>query len=376
MRIIEELMNRRWILKSQDPQLYYEIKDNAKELKKKLQEKFGYALIINPYLVKLEKIPGKAEGWMGITEFETLMEYQMFCYLLMLLEDKEAGERFILSNICEFIQVQFPKGELEWTSLRARRQLVRVLQYALKMGMIISREGDEDYFLKDETSDILYENTGVSRYFIRNIPKDIMDFHEPEDFLQSEWFDMEEDRGIVRRQRIYRRLMLSCGVYHTAGEDKDDDFGYIRNNRRNIENDFQSLFPCQLHVHSSSAFLVLEEDCSMGKVFPKTHAYYDLLLIVHDDLRKRVKTSRLSLDQHEGITLRLEEYLAIVQRLIKKNNALLPKKYQIENRRVEDSAMDVCNLAQTLGFAQVQQENVYIYPVAGKITGTYAEVTE
>ena len=109
----------------------------------------------------------------------------------------------------------------------------------------------------------------------------------------------------------------------------------------------------------------------MGKVFPKTHAYYDLLLIVHDDLRKRVKTFRLSLDQHEGITLRLEEYLAIVQRLIKKNNALLPKKYQVENRRVEDSAMDVCNLAQTLGFAQVQQENIYIYPVAGKITGTY-----
>ena len=34
MRIIEELMNRRWILKSQDPQLYYEIKDNAKDLPK------------------------------------------------------------------------------------------------------------------------------------------------------------------------------------------------------------------------------------------------------------------------------------------------------------------------------------------------------
>ena len=103
-------MNRRWILKSQDPQLYYEIKDNAKELKKKLQEKFGYALIINPYLVKLEKIPGKAEGWMGITEFETLMEYQMFCYLLMLLEDKEAGERFILSNISvNLFRCSFPK---------------------------------------------------------------------------------------------------------------------------------------------------------------------------------------------------------------------------------------------------------------------------
>ena len=64
MKIIEELMNHRWILKSQDPQLYYEIKDNAKELKKKLQEKFGYALIINPYLVKLEKSQAKRKaGW-------------------------------------------------------------------------------------------------------------------------------------------------------------------------------------------------------------------------------------------------------------------------------------------------------------------------
>ena len=35
MRIIEELMNRRWILKSQDPQLYYEIKDNAKGIEKR-----------------------------------------------------------------------------------------------------------------------------------------------------------------------------------------------------------------------------------------------------------------------------------------------------------------------------------------------------
>ncbi len=137
---------------------------------------------------------------------------------------------------------------------------------------------------------------------------------------------------------------------------------------------FRVCFPVSCMCIPPAPFWFWKKTALWVKVFPKTHAYYDLLLIVHDDLRKRVKTSRLSLDQHEGITLRLEEYLAIVQRLIKKNNALLPKKYQIENRRVEDSAMDVCNLAQTLGFAQVQQENVYIYPVAGKITGTYAEV--
>ena len=93
MNCIEQLLQQRWILKKQNPQLYYEIKDNQKELRKKLQDRFGYVLIINPLLAKLEKIPGKAEAWMGIQEFETIQEYQMFCYLLMYLEDKEIEEQ-------------------------------------------------------------------------------------------------------------------------------------------------------------------------------------------------------------------------------------------------------------------------------------------
>ena len=90
MRIIEELMNRRWILKSQDPQLYYEIKDNAKELKKKLQEKFGYALIINPYLVKLEKIPGKADGW-GLPNLKRLWNIRCSVICLCFWKTRKQG---------------------------------------------------------------------------------------------------------------------------------------------------------------------------------------------------------------------------------------------------------------------------------------------
>ena len=64
MNAQEQLLVRRWILRSQDPQLYYEIKDHQKELRRRFQDKFGYALIINPLLAKLEKIPGQAQaGW-------------------------------------------------------------------------------------------------------------------------------------------------------------------------------------------------------------------------------------------------------------------------------------------------------------------------
>lgn len=373
MNMIEELMSKKWILKSKDPTLYYEIKDNTKELTKKMQDRFGYTLIVNPYMVKLEKIPGKAEAWMGIQEFQDIKEYQMFCFLLMFLEDKEIEEKFVLSNLTEYIQVQF-KEEIQWTSFRSRKQVVRVLQYALKQQLLIQMDGNDDSFLKDETSEVLYENTGLSRYFIRNFSRDIMEYKEPKDFLKSEWIDMDEDRGIVRRQRIYRRFLLSCGVYKAKGSDKDDDFGYIRNYRKAIENDFQSMFACQLHVYHSSAYLILEEDCNMGKNFPQNNALHDVLLIVQAHIRRRVKASAIKFDENETIEMKQQEYIALVARTVRNINAQLPKKYQAENKKPEELSQEIVNLAQSLGFIELEQEKIFIYPICGKIVGEYAEV--
>ena len=373
MNSFETLMSRRWILKSEDAPLYYDIKDHAKEIQKKMQDKFGFTLIINPYLVKLEKIPGKAEGWMGIQEFTSVREYQMFCFLLMFLEDKELEEQFVLSTLTEFIQVQFPDGEIQWTQRRTRHQLVRVLQYAVKCSLMIPYDGEEDYFLKDETSEVLYENTGISKYYMRNFTRDVMAYQKPEDFEQSEWIDMEEDRGIVRRQRIYRRLMLSCGIYKDITKTHDEDLNYIRNYRRNIEADFQSLCSCRLDVHTSSAYVILEEDSNMGTVFPKNHALHDLMLMIHEDIRKRVKQSRLSIDQQELAWLTVEEFDQNAKRLIRKYNQFLPKKYQ-------EISVDALTLAQQLrameisyGFAQQQEEQLCLFPIVGKINGTYRE---
>ena len=56
----------------------------------------------------------------------------MFCYLLMFLEDKEIEEQFILSTLTEYVALCFPKGEVSWNSYQCRRQLIHVLQYAVK----------------------------------------------------------------------------------------------------------------------------------------------------------------------------------------------------------------------------------------------------
>ena len=71
MKVLEVLLNNRWILKSRDRELYYQVKEAlaSGEEKKFLREKLGYQVLINPYMIKVEKLPAAAENWMGISEF-------------------------------------------------------------------------------------------------------------------------------------------------------------------------------------------------------------------------------------------------------------------------------------------------------------------
>lgn len=80
MRALEILLERRWILKSREKELYYQIKDELGTVKKFLMEKLGYQVIVNPYLVKVEKMPATPENWMGIQEFTRKIEYVFFLY--------------------------------------------------------------------------------------------------------------------------------------------------------------------------------------------------------------------------------------------------------------------------------------------------------
>lgn len=368
MTPLEELLQRRWILKSDNSELYYKVKDALKDVRKVMQEKLGYIIVVNPYLIKLEKIPGKAEAWMGIQAFKSVREYQMLCFLLMFLDDKERQSQFMLSSITEYIQAQLSSEELQWTNIVARRQLVRVLKYAIDIGLMLHYGDDEDRFAQDENTQVLYENTGVSRYFMRNFMKEIMDYGSPQEFEESEWLSVDEDRGMVRRQRIYRRLLLSPGVYRS---DDDDDFSYIRNYRNQIQNDFQSFFPCDLHIHKSSAYINLMEDCSMGLVFPARNAMSDMILLVHQALQQGIKKNQKSIDKHEQVHMEQVEFQRICEKTLRKHLEKLPKKYQDEG--IEQVVEMVIEKMKSYGFLEVDEENqmLTIYPVIGKLVGNY-----
>ena len=227
MKELEILMARRWVLKAEDRQLYYRVCEALPVIRSFATEKLGCQVIENASLIKLEKIPVLAEPAMGIREFSTKEEYAFLCLLLMFLEDRDIGEPFILSQFTEYVVANLPGGGVDWTHYRSRQQLVRVLRFATAQGMLRVRDGNEDNFVQSEVGEVLYENTGVSRYFMRHFPRDIMNYSRPEDFAQSDWVAMDEERGIARRHRVYRRLLFSMGILQSEGMTEDVD--YLKN---------------------------------------------------------------------------------------------------------------------------------------------------
>ena len=75
MKALEILFNRRWVLKSEDKDLYYQIRDAVGEVRKYTTEKLGCQIIDNSMLVKMEKIPVIPETFMGIQSFTSKEEY-------------------------------------------------------------------------------------------------------------------------------------------------------------------------------------------------------------------------------------------------------------------------------------------------------------
>ena len=55
MKELETLLNRRWILKSEDRELYYKIRDSIGEIRKFATEKMGCQVIENALLVRCRR---------------------------------------------------------------------------------------------------------------------------------------------------------------------------------------------------------------------------------------------------------------------------------------------------------------------------------
>lgn len=268
------LMEKFWVLRHDEPQMYQLIREREKVLKRYVAEKFGYDLIVHQHFIKLEKLPVEAKSWMGMHEFSEPRDYALFCCALAFTESRSVDEQFLLSEICEDIKDMYP-GELpvDWTNYDHRRSLVRVIKQLEKLSILHVVEGEIDHFSMDEQQEVLYEVTIYARYFMRSYPKDLFAYNTIDDILASEWERHAEDE---RRKRVYRKLFTSPAVYRESEE--DPDFAYIRSFRNRLRDDIEAHTMFRFEIFKNAAMLVSEEKKQELTLFPDQKAIMDVAL--------------------------------------------------------------------------------------------------
>ena len=367
MKPLEVLLSKRWILKNRDKELYYQLKDEIGKSRDFLTEKLGYQAIVTPNLIKLEKIPAYAQNWMGIQKFSDHLEYIFLCMILMFLEERDLGEQFVLSMLTEYIQGNIKEEQIDWTIYSYRRHLVKVMKYCVKVGILEIDDGSEDNFMKSDEGEVLYQNTGASRYFMKNFSRDISDYQKQEDFLKEEWIGMNEDRGIIRRQRVYRSLLMSPGIY--LNDDTEEDFAYVRHYRGMIQEELNRFFDCELQVHKTSAFLVMGEDSNLGKSFPEENTLSDIVLLWCGLFRQKINDGDIEVPVGEDIVISTQQFVAISEECKRRYGNGWIKTYR------EMTMGEFCNKLKEYMIIMEMIKEIYdqimVYPIVGKVEGCY-----
>lgn len=303
----ETLLEQLWVIREKEPEIYQMIRERENELRNYFFDKLGYRLFVHRHFAKLEKIPAEPEPWMGIQSFQHPRDYTLLSLLLAFLEGKTVDEQFLLSELIEEMKGLNPiQGELDWNHYEHRKSLVRVLQFAQEHGILETIDGDIEAFHFIENNEVLFEVPIISRYFMRSYPKDLFQFNSIEELLEAEWIGEDENAGLKRRHRIYRKLLLSPVTYSIGPN--DPDFLYLRNYRNRIREDIEKHTSFQFELYKNAAMLTLPEKKAAFTLFPDNRAIVDITLQFAHIVRNLKEEEDIPLQYDGNILLTLTDF--------------------------------------------------------------------
>ena len=368
MNEVRTLMEEFWICKDTDKETYFRIKRDIPRFKKFIQEQLGWKLISNEKLLKLEKVPAHAECFMGITEFQDVRDYCILCILLMFLEDKEEQEQFLLSELIDFIELQLKTVmDVDWSSFSQRKSLVRALQYTERKGMLKVYEGNSENLSQGIGQEVLYENTGLSRYFAVSFSRDISKYQSYLDFEKEDGDEFEMNRGHFRVNRVYRQLAVCPAMYWVNNEDADSL--YLKNQRQWVARYLEENLGGRLDVHKNAAFWMVEEDDSYGMVHPRDAMLPELVALVCAYIQQAVADGEVTRMDDEVIEMKERDFQNLILACRKQWKDAWSKEY-----REMDSDKLLQNVKEYMKSWMMLAEKgkkILILPASGKVTGFY-----
>lgn len=362
------LLENFWICKDCDKETYYKVKRDIPNFQKFIREQLGWKLIHTENLLKLEKKPAHAQSFMGIEDFTDIRDYCILCVVLMYLEDKEEQEQFLLSELIDYVETQLKTYlEIDWTSFTQRKSLVRVLQYMEKLQMLRVYEGSSEAFGREEGHEVLYENTGYSKYFATSFTTDISSYESWKDFEKTDFEELNEDRGTLRINRVYRQLAV-CPAYYWE-ENEDTDALYLKNQRQWVSKYLNDNLGGNLDIYKNAAFLTLEMDDCYGMVHPRDAMLPEAVLLLCTKIQNELYDGKLQKKENECIYLSRNKFDEIVFDCRNQWNDAWSKEFrEMDEEKLLDTILEYMEHWMMLTY---DKDEITILPAVGRMKGTY-----
>lgn len=282
------LLNRPWVSKEQDSQLYYWIKDNFTSLRDWFSNYTGYILILNGKLAKLEKVPEVAYPWMGFQEFREPLDYSLFTYCLRFLEAKTEQEQFLLTDLIKEVRDSMMESgmEVDWKNYYHRLSMARALKKLKSLQVIIAVDGTEaDWASTDDKHDVLYESTHFSRYVLRNFTKELagyIDMNQMNEII--DYGDSPEEQNRRKKHQLFRRYLLEPVV---LDEEWQEDLFYFHGQKNNVINQIRMMFGWEGSKYREGILFFESDMVSEAEIFPTLASISDLTLLVLGEIRQQ-----------------------------------------------------------------------------------------
>lgn len=311
---------------------------------------------------------------MGLPDFTEKIEYVFLCLILIFLETKSRKDQFILSGLIDYIQnlqvdIDMNDVTIDFNLYSQRKSMVKVLKFIRELGFIKLYDGDENKFSENVESDVLYEVTGVSKYFVRNFTSNISDCNLYIDIYEKERLGLDQDKGIERRQRIYRRLFTENVVYNETTDDLD--YLYIKNYKNVIEQDVDKILDAGLAVHKNGAYILLLDNLNFKNTFPNSRAISDIVLFTNTEIIEMVEAGKLPKQVNDTIYISELKFRKIVENVKEKYKKGFSKEYR--EKEIDKILQEVVDFM--LQFDMIRRNSdtkeFILMPIIFKIKGKY-----
>lgn len=371
---IKALLYNFWITKDNDKELYYKIKYKQNAIKDFISKNLGSNLIIHDRFIKLEKISPTVKTNSKPNKFDTILDYVILTIVLLFLEDKTRGDYFILTDLIEYIKNTSITLELNhipnWNNTQDRRSLSNVITFLEELNIIKIKDSSKISFIESQEAEALYETLGTSNYLMRMFDEDISQLKTPEDFIKNEFILQNEEKGDVRRYKVFRNIL-----YTPAVSSKDlsiSELDYIKKNRNYIKNEINKKLSMEVEITHNLVILYDEESSLEKDNFPNAKKLTEIVLMINEQILKEINDNKIILDNLEVGIISEDYFKNIIKDIKKKKEPYIGKTLIKEN---EKKFYDIIlEYMEKYNIIEKQDNKIIIYPTVSRIIGTTKEI--